>query len=560
MTAHLSNPAADIDNGFSLLGLRMTRRDALGTALFAVAILLLPLLMLPFNGSAPSTVYQIAIFGIFAIGFNILFGLTGYLSFGHAAFVGIGSYAAIWSLKLLTLNIVPALFVGPIAAGLIALPIGWLTLRRSGIYFSILTLAFSIMLFIMAFSVFKDITNGQDGQRTSQFDVRVLDDAFGWNQPEGKSREEVAAAKSALAQWNRDLAALKRTDPEVNGRPVDFSNLNDFAIKRLQDAGLPIEARPEQLARPSIPEFFGTPMNQGYTNFYICAVVLILTYIFATLLRRSSFGLMLLAVKTNQTRMDYMGLKPKRYTLAAFVVSAMFAGLAGALFVAMDPNAPPDRMEWTESGKVVIMNILGGMGSVVGPFIGALIVKYFGNIISSIDVDRLTHAIEDALPFPSFIEWPIAHLPHLFVGEGWELGMGLVFMLMVIFLPGGGVSLWQRWQVQTKRLFLLSFGLIYVIYALDRFVMGDALPGWAMFVPLLLFIAYAIIRPIALWQQQRAAKKALAASEPPTPASSSSSSPPSSSSGETGPGEGAATLPHLTRKTTDPNAPSPASA
>ena len=233
------------------------------------------------------------------------------------------------------------------------------------------------------------------------------------------------ASTSCVTGRCRELAALKRTNPEINGRPVDWGTLNDFTIKNMQEAGLQISTRPDQLARPSIPEFFGTPMNRGYTNFYICAVVLILTYIFATLLRQSSFGLMLLAVKTNQTRMDYMGLKPKRYTLAAFVISAMFAGLAGALFVAMDPNAPPDRMEWTESGKVVIMNILGGMGSVVGPFIGALIVKYFGNIISSIDVSRLTHTIEETLPFPAFIEWPIAHLPHLFVGEGWELGMGL---------------------------------------------------------------------------------------------------------------------------------------
>ena len=556
MTAQLSNnPAADIDNGFSFLGLRMTRRDAMGAALFAVAILLLPLLMLPFNGSAPSTVYQIAIFGIFAIGFNILFGLTGYLSFGHAAFVGIGSYAAIWSLKLLTLNIIPALIVGPIAAGLIALPIGWLTLRRSGIYFSILTLAFSIMLFIMAFSVFKDITNGQDGQRTSQFDVRVIDDVFGWNQPVGKTRDEVTAANAALSEWNRELAALKRTNPEINGRPVDWGTLNDFTIKNMQEAGLQISTRPDQLARPSIPEFFGTPMNRGYTNFYICAVVLILTYIFATLLRQSSFGLMLLAVKTNQTRMDYMGLKPKRYTLAAFVISAMFAGLAGALFVAMDPNAPPDRMEWTESGKVVIMNILGGMGSVVGPFIGALIVKYFGNIISSIDVSRLTHTIEETLPFPAFIEWPIAHLPHLFVGEGWELGMGLVFMLMVIFLPGGGVSLWQRWTRRTKRLFLISFGLIYVIYVIDRFLLGNALPGWTMFLPLVAFVVYAIARPILSWRARQAAKRT--GGEDPNAGDSAAGKEPAPGSDDSAVADPVAVL---TRKPTDPSAPAPASA
>ncbi|MGI9388949.1 MAG: ABC transporter permease subunit, partial [Boseongicola sp.] len=96
-----------------------------------------------FNAGYPDLMQRFAIYGIFAIGFNILFGLTGYLSFGHAAFLGVGSYAAVWIFKLLTYNVVPAILLSVIVASIFALLIGYISLRRSGIYFSILTLAFA---------------------------------------------------------------------------------------------------------------------------------------------------------------------------------------------------------------------------------------------------------------------------------------------------------------------------------------------------------------------------------------------------------------------------------
>ena len=98
-----------------------------------------------FNAGYPDLMQRFVIFGIFAIGFNILFGLTGYLSFGHAAFLGVGSYAAIWMMKLVTLNVIPSIIMGVIFAGIFALAVGYISLRRSGIYFSILTLALSLI-------------------------------------------------------------------------------------------------------------------------------------------------------------------------------------------------------------------------------------------------------------------------------------------------------------------------------------------------------------------------------------------------------------------------------
>src|SRR6056297_2948710 len=133
--------------------------------------------MAQFNAGYPDLMQRFVIFGIFAIGFNILFGLTGYLSFGHAAFLGVGSYAAIWMMKLLTMNVIPAITLSVIIAGLFSLLVGWISLRRSGIYFAILTLAFAQMSYSLAYSVLTPITGGETGLQPKVTDPRILDGA-----------------------------------------------------------------------------------------------------------------------------------------------------------------------------------------------------------------------------------------------------------------------------------------------------------------------------------------------------------------------------------------------
>ena len=128
-----------------------------------------------FNAGYPDLMQRFVIFGIFAIGFNILFGLTGYLSFGHAAFLGVGSYAAIWMMKLLTMNVIPAIIVSIIVAGIFSLLVGYISLRRSGIYFSILTLAFAQMMYALAYSVLTPITGGETGLQPKVNDARIFD-------------------------------------------------------------------------------------------------------------------------------------------------------------------------------------------------------------------------------------------------------------------------------------------------------------------------------------------------------------------------------------------------
>ncbi len=172
-------------------------------------------------------------------------------------------------------------------------------------------------------------------------------------------------------------------------------------------------------------------------GFYFCAVIAIIAFYISLRIFRSPFGMMLRAVKSNQNRMSYTGLNPRPYTLAAFVISGMYAGLAGGLLAVMDPLAGAERMQWTASGEVVIMTILGGAGTLLGPVLGAGAIKYLENIFSKIN-ETVLH---DWFAFlPDSIEDVVVFILSRFTGHGWALTLGLMFMLVVTFLPGGLVE------------------------------------------------------------------------------------------------------------------------
>lgn len=361
--------------------LSLSRKDVITLVLFAAVVLAMPIWLSPFGAAYPGLMQKFVIYAIIAIGFNILFGLTGYLSFGHAAFVGVGSYTTVWSFKLLSMNVVPAVILATIMAGIFALVIGYFSLKRTGIYFSILTLAFAQMCYSLAYSVLTPITNGETGLLLVRDDPRVLD------------------------------AMLGATST---------------------GAGLPT------------PSLFGLAMN-GYSGFYFCAAMLIVAFYVSQKIFASPFGLALRGIKSNQTRMNYTGFNTKPYTLAAFVISGLFAGLAGALLSVTDPLAGAERMKWTESGNVVLMAILGGAGTLVGPVIGAWLIKYFENIFSAIN-EGILRSVFGFLP-EGATDVAVA-IASKFVGEGWHLTLGLIFVVVVVFLPGGvmeGVRRLANW-------------------------------------------------------------------------------------------------------------------
>ena len=376
--------------------LGLTKKDTSLLIIVVILTMLAPFLLNPFptdsgmaqfNGGYPDLMQKFVIFGIFAIGFNILFGLTGYLSFDHAAFLGVGSYAAVWMYKLFSYNVLPAVTLAVIVAGLFSLLIGYVSLRRSGIYFSILTLAFAQMSFALAYSVLSNpafnLTNGETGLQVYASDPQMLHGAHLPDFPHLFGLSMGSTYKLALGAW----------------------------------------------------EF------QFNVAYYFCAIVMIITFYLAMRLFRSPFGLMLRAVKTNQTRLNYTGLNTRPYTLAAFVISGMYAGLAGGLLAATDPLAGAERMQWTASGEVVLMTILGGVGTLIGPILGAGFIKYLENIFSKIN-DNVLHQWFAFMP--DGIEDFLVAVVHPFVGKGWHLTLGLMFMLVVTFLPGGLVEGGQK--------------------------------------------------------------------------------------------------------------------
>jgi ABC-type branched-subunit amino acid transport system permease subunit len=310
----------------------------------------------------------------------------------------VGSYASVWMFKLFTMNVIPAVIFSIIVAGIFALMIGLVTLRRSGIYFSILTLAFAQMSYNLAYSVLTPITNGETGLQVRQL--------------------------------------------VMENRPADYVlNLRDEDLRLVDQAfgvvehGIPIT------------NLFGMKMS-GYPGFYFCAVLLILCFYIALRIARSNFGMVLKAIKSNKNRLSYTGVNTRPYLLTAFVISGMYAGLAGALLAATDPLAGAERMQWTASGEVVLMTILGGAGTLLGPVLGAVIIKYFENIFSSINDTILQNTFSF---LPTSLQDFFVGLSGMFVGEGWHLTLGMLFMVIVIFLPGGLVDGFSRIRDYFKR-------------------------------------------------------------------------------------------------------------
>jgi len=365
-----------------LMNLLKKQSDLTTILMFAAGVLTMPIWLDPIGANYPDLLQKFVIFGIFAVGYNILFGLTGYLSFGHAVFLGVGSYAAVWSFKLLTMNVLPAMLFATLISGLIAAAIGFVSMRRSGIYFSILTLAFAQMFYNLAYSVLIPITNGETGLQLRMHDPRIIDNYF-----------------------SDPLPGLPSTD------------------------------------------FFGMSMN-GYSGFYFCAVVLILAFYIAMKIFRSPFGMKLKAIKSNQHRMRYTGSDTRPYLITAFIISGMFAGLAGALLAVTDPLAGAERMQWTASGEVILMTILGGVGTLYGPLLGVGIIKYLENIFSTINESVLQQFFSF---LPQWGENFMVAIVSPFVGEGWHLTLGVLFMIIIIFLPGGLMEGFSRIQKRYRK-------------------------------------------------------------------------------------------------------------
>jgi branched-chain amino acid transport system permease protein len=288
--------------------------------LCAVGIALFPFILHPLGGYS-TLATQIAIVSVASIGFNLLLGYAGTLSYGHAMFYGGGGYvAAILILRTMPdhPNVWLAVLGAMLVTMLIALLVGALTVRLYGIYFALLTLAFGQMVYFVVEQA-KDWTNGDDG-------LQALPNAI-----------------LPIGPWHIDLTAHL---PSMNLGV--FGDLGELRV------------------------------------WYVFAgIVLLLVLIFFRALTRSQFGEVLDAIRENEQRSTLIGFNAAAYRLAAFTISGALTGLAGALRALYDGSVPIDALSIDRSGSFVIYTVVGGVQTIFGPVAGTAVIMFLENVLSA---------------------------------------------------------------------------------------------------------------------------------------------------------------------------------
>jgi branched-chain amino acid transport system permease protein len=286
---------------------------------------------------------DVVIWALFATSLNLLVGYTGLVSFGHAAYFGIGAYTTGILMKKVGLTFLLAFPAAGLVAGTVAALFGFFCVRLTRIYFAMLTLAFAQIVWAICFK-WNEVTGGEQGMPEIPYP------SFDWVE--------------RVAVW--------------------------------------------------------VPLVGGYRSseyFYFLSLVLVAGALWT--LRRivgSPFGRMLTTIRENPERAEFIGVNVRRYELAAFVLAGAFAGLAGGLFGIFNRGVFPDFAYWTKSSEVLIMTLLGGMGTFAGPSIGALVLLWLNQQIVSYT-------------------------------EYWPLILGTILVVLLFGFPGGIAGavqgLWQ---------------------------------------------------------------------------------------------------------------------
>lgn len=254
----------------------------------------------------PPVAMDIAAWALFAISVDLLLGFTGLLSFGHAAFWGGSAYAT--GLVAITFGVPFPLAVlgGAVFAMLIAIPIGFLSVRRAGIYFAMVTLAFAQMIYFVA-NQWHDVTGGENG---------------------------------------------------LQNVPTRF-----FGITAIEE--------------------------QAFYFYYAALVLIVAGAWVGWRIVHSPFGRVLVAIRDNPARARALGYDIERYKLIAFVLSAGLAGLAGGVFAISHGFVSLQELDWTTSGKVVLMTVIGGMGTIWGGPVGAAVIVLLEDQLASSGFDGI---------------------------------------------------------------------------------------------------------------------------------------------------------------------------
>ncbi|HZH56569.1 MAG TPA: branched-chain amino acid ABC transporter permease [Burkholderiaceae bacterium] len=299
--------------------------------------------LLPALGAYPIFVMKVLCYALFACAFNLLLGYVGLLSFGHAAFLGLAAYACGHALAAWGWPTGLGLLFGTAAAGVLGLVFGFLAIRRSGIYFAMITLALAQMLYF--FFLQAPFTGGEDGLQ-----------------------------------------------------------------------GIP---------RGTL---LGIDLTSDLNLYYVVFALFVAGYAVIWRAVHSPFGQALKAIRENEPRMISLGYDTDRFKLVAFVLSATLSGLAGATKSLVFVSATLADASWHMSGMVILMTLIGGMGTLLGPVLGAFIVVTLEN-----KVGELGRFLMDA----TGIEW------FRVLGESVTIVIGLIFAICVLAFRRGLVGEWQ---------------------------------------------------------------------------------------------------------------------
>lgn len=307
----------------------MSEKLSFNLTFIVLAVALLALL--PSLGAGERAIYFLSltlIWGLFAAAFDLSFGVTGLLSFGHAALLGVGAYV----FSVLTAEYaVPwgfGLIAGAAASGLLGLLYGLISMRVSGLFFALVSLAAAELIHILVSSTLRNLTGGHDG-----------------------------------------FPAVPR--PMI-GATWDFYDNTTF--------------------------------------YYLILAIVFVNVLVLAVLRSSPFGRLCQGVRLNPVRMTHIGFRIDRIRSLALLVSGVFSGISGGLLASLMMFISPETLSWTTSGDVLIMTLLGGAGTLIGPLLGALVFEIMRDVLSDLTVH-------------------------------WYGLLGLAFILCTIHLPEGLMSL-----------------------------------------------------------------------------------------------------------------------
>jgi branched-chain amino acid transport system permease protein len=290
-------------------------------------------------------VNEIAYFALFAVSFNFLFGYTGLLSFGHAAYFGLGAYITALSLKHITgMNPLLSIIMGGLAATIGGAIIGFFCVRRKGGYFVLLTLAFNQLLWAVAWK-WRDVTRGDDG-------------------------------------------------------------IGGFVPKKLS-LGIMI-----------------LDLTKTEVMYYTSMAIILLFLVLGWYLMRTPFGNTIQTIKMNEDRAAFLGYNVNFSKLLIFIISALFAGIAGSIFALFQDCVAPSALDLGMSNQVLLIAFLGGTGSYFGPILGAAIFVYFTDWISSLT-------------------------------SRWEFILGVLFIVLVLYFHKGAIGLIPK---KLRSIFITSKG------------------------------------------------------------------------------------------------------